>query len=263
MFSIGRTAIAIAASALMLGGCAENAYLYRPAQQATAVVSGLPAARYPVPAERPTGEVLVLSSGVTEIKPSDVPTRALFVRLVVTNNSDDAAWGVDTRRQIAVLGGQRISPSYVNAYGQALPVIQVPRGDKRTIDLYYPVPAGMESNGDVPQFDVAWNIQTSGRLVAERTSFDRMRVEPAYVARGPYGYGYYGYGPGWPYPYYGYGWYDPFWGPRYGIGIHSHWGYGGYYGGHYGGHYGWGGGFGGGGHGVGRPSYFRAGARPR
>ena len=91
----------------------------------------------------------------------------------------------------------------------------------------------------MPQFDFAWNVQTAARPIAERTAFDRVRVEPVYAS----GYPYYGYG------YRPYGYYDPFWHPYpyYGgvyIGVGHYWGRG--YGG-YGGHgfrgYGGGGGF--------------------
>ena len=259
MEHLGRIKLAFwaACAALTLGGCAENRYLYRPAQQATAQVSGLPAARYAVPPERPQGEVLVVSTGITEIKPDNVKQRALFARVIVTNNTDDTPWQLDTRKQAAVLGSSRIAPTYVNTFGQPLPVLEIPKGEKRTIDFYFPVPAGMESNNDVQQFDLSWNIETGTRTIAERTSFDRYRVEPVYSG------GYYGYGYGYPgYPYYPYrwGWYDPFWGPHYSIYYGGGWGWGR---GHYGG--GWYGG-GGGGHiggGGGRGSYTRPSVRPR
>src|SRR5688500_14300214 len=98
----------------LLGACAETNYLYRPSQQATAQVSGLPAARYSIPPEKPQGEVLVVSTGVTEIKPDNVPTRALFTRVIVSNNSDDTTWRLDTRKQAAIMGGNRVAPTYVN-----------------------------------------------------------------------------------------------------------------------------------------------------
>ena len=225
----------------LLGACAETNYLYRPSQQATAQVSGLPAARYSIPPERPQGEVLVVSTGVTEIKPDNVPQRALFARVIVSNNSDDTAWRLDTRKQAAVMGGKRVAPAYVNTFGEPLPVIEIPKGEKKTIDFYFPLPPGTETNGDLPQFDLAWNVETATRPYAERTAFDRFRVEPVY--RGPAYGGYYGYGG---YPYYSrWGWYDPWWGPHYGVGIH-HYGYGGW---GYGGYGGWG--YGGGGWGRG------------
>jgi len=230
----------------LLGACAETTYLYRPSQQATAQVSGLPAARYSIPAERPTGEVLVVSTGVTEIKPDNAPQRALFARVIVSNNSDDTTWRLDTRKQAAVMGGNRVAPTYVNTFGEALPVVEIAKGEKRTIDFYFPLPAGTETNGDLPQFDLSWNIDTGTRPIAERTSFDRFRVEPVY--RGSYYGGYYG-GGYYGHPYYSrWGYYDPFWGPHYGLGIHHHYGYGGW---GYGRGWGYGGGWGGGGWGGG------------
>ena len=246
----------LAATSTLLGACADNTYLFRPAQQATANVSGLPAARYSIPPEKPQGEVLVVSTGVTEIKPENSPQRALFARVIVTNNTDETPWRIDTRKQAAVFGNNRVAPTYVNTFGEALPIVQIAKGEKRTLDFYFPVPAGTETNGDISQFDLSWNVETSGREIAERTAFDRYKVEPVYrsaYASGPYVY-----------PYGRWGWYDPYygpypyWGPSVGVYYGTGWGWGrGYYGGGYygGGHYG-GGGIGGGGRGGGytRPS---------
>src|SRR5262249_18275121 len=109
---------------------------------------------------------------------------------------------------------------------------------------YYRLPGKVDPDDAMPEFDLAWNVQTGSRLVAERTSFDRMRVEPVYVG----GY-YYPYGPYWG-PYW---WYDPFWRPYgyYGavyIGGSRYYGGGYYRGGYYGGGY----------RGYGRGSYIRA-----
>jgi uncharacterized membrane protein YgcG len=262
MEQFGRTKLLLLAiAAAALSGCAENRYLFRPSQQATAQVSGLPAARYAIPPERPQGEVLVVSTGVTEIKPDNKSQRALFARVIVSNNSDETTWQLDTRKQAAVLGNNRIAPTYVNTFGQPIPVVEIPKGEKRTIDFYFPVPAGTESNGDLPQFDLSWNVETGTRAIAERTSFDRYRVEPVYSG------GYYGYGYGYGYPYYPYRWgmYDPFWGPHYSLYYGRGWGYGGgfYGGGFYGGGGGFYGGGGGGYGGGGRGGYSRPAVRPR
>ncbi|HMJ51931.1 MAG TPA: hypothetical protein VK540_07630 [Polyangiaceae bacterium] len=222
MGQFGRTKLLfLTIAGITLGGCAENNYLYRPAQQATAQVSGLPAARYAIPPERPQGEVLVVSTGVTEIKPDNVAARALFARVIVSNNSDDTVWRLDTRKQAAIFGGTRVAPTYVNTFGEALPTVEIAKGEKRTIDFYFPLPAGTETNGDLPQFDLSWNVDTGTRPIAERTSFDRYRVEPVYSGGG-YGYGY-----GYPYyPYSRWGWYDPFWGPHYSLHYGGGWGWG-------------------------------------
>src|SRR6266540_12581 len=254
MFDRVSAGLVVAAACTLLGACAETSYVYRPSQQATASVSGLPAARYPVPPERPMGEVLVVSSGVTEIQASEGRRRLLFVRMLISNSSDESSWSLDTRQQVAFIGGQRVSPAYVNPFKQPLPIVPIALGERRAVDFYFPLPPGRDSNDEVPVFEIAWSVQTSERLVAERTSFDRMRVEPVYA--GSY-YGYYGY-PGWGPYYYGY---DPFW-PHYGYGVYV--GYGGHYPYGYGGHYRGGyGGYGYGGHSVGRTPYLRATPRVR
>ena len=185
-----------------VAGCSANSYVYRPAEQATANVGGLPAARYGVPPEKPTGSVLVASPGIVEMKfGNDSKTRALSVRMVVANNADEAAWKVDTREQRAVVaGGGQSAPFYVNSDGQDSPVVEVARGQKRTVDLYYPMPASANDAKHVPEFDVLWQVHTGERVVTERTPFDRLEVEPVYAS--PYGDAW-SYGPFW--------WHDPFW----------------------------------------------------
>jgi len=194
-------------ASLALAACAEDEYIYRPAEQATAQVGGLRAARYGIPPERPLGSVLVASSGLARVGfDHGGEQRMLAIRLVVSNNTDDTAWTVDTREQRAiVLGGGETRPVYANADGGLSPLLQVPRGKKMTIDLFYPLPTEQQEAKRVPQFDVIWQVQTGERLVAERTPFERQEIETE-----PYPYGAYagGYWPYW--------WYDPLWpGPSY------------------------------------------------
>jgi len=202
-----------------IGGCAEGPYVYRPAQ-ATTSVGGLPASRQPIPRDKPSGDIVVASSGITEVKGAEQPTRAIFVRVVVSNRTDDAAWGVDTRKQTALIAGQPITAAYVNAYEGyegTTSVVRVPRGQSRTMDFYFPLPASMQADDDVPPFELSWNVQAGRQVVADRTPFNRVAVEPVYASGPPYPYGYYG----------PYGYYDPFWPPVYvAIGV----GYGHYYG---------------------------------
>src|SRR5260221_347333 len=188
-------------ASLVLGACAEDEYIYRPAEQATAWVGGLPAARYGIPPERPLGTVLVASSGLARVGFSNgAEQRMLAIRMVVSNNADDTPWTVDTREQRAiVLGAGESRPLYANADGGLSPLLQIPRGRKATIDLFYPLPVERQEAKRVPEFDVIWQVQTGERLVAERTPFERLEIEPE-----PFPYG--AYGAYWPY-----WWYDPLW----------------------------------------------------
>jgi hypothetical protein len=217
MHGRGWTSILVLALAL-LGGCSEGPYVYRPAQTA-ASISGLPAARQPIPRDRPSGEIMVATSGVTEIKSADQPARAIFVRVVIANRTDEAPWSFDTRKQAAIIAGQPTTAAFVNAYEGyegTTSVVRVPRGQSRTIDFYFPLPAGAQTDDRLPPLELSWNVQTARELVADHTTFNRVQVEPVYASSYPYYYGPYGY-------------YDPFWPPVY-FGVHVGYGYPRYYG---------------------------------
>src|SRR5450432_935837 len=147
----GLTSVLVLSGALF-GGCAEGPYVYRPAQAATSV-NGLPAARQPVPRDKPSGDIAIATSGVTEIRVSEQPTRAIFVRVIVSNRTDEAAWAFDTRKQSAIIAGQPTMAAYVNAYQGyegATSIVRVPRAQSRTVDFYFPLPAGVEADDNLP-----------------------------------------------------------------------------------------------------------------
>lgn len=139
--------------------------------------------------------------------------RMISVRMVVENNADDQPWQLDTREQRVVVGASGESvPAYVNTDGQGAPLVQIVRGKKASVDLYYPLPGNLEGADQVPEFDFVWQVHTGPRLIAERTPFDRTRIEPVYAQSYYYGWGYE--------PYW---WYDPLWpGPTYSIGVGFH-----------------------------------------
>jgi hypothetical protein len=200
---------------VMLLGCAADKYIYSPAEQTTSTVSGLPAGRYEIPPERPHGTVVVASSGVVEVKfTGNVKSHMLSVRMVVTNNEDDTAWTFDTRAQRVIFaGGGESTPAYVNTDSNTLPVVDVPRSQKRSAELFYPLPATSKGAKELPEFDFLWNVQTAERPIAERTPFNRFELEPVFAA--PYAYGW-SYGQYW--------WQDPMWpGPTYSIGAPVYW----------------------------------------
>jgi len=170
----------------MLAECAAaNEYRYAP-EHATVSLDGEPATRIAIPPERPEGQVSVASFGITDVQ--RVP--ALHVRMVVSNDGDSQPWTVDTRQQILDAGGQQLRPAFVSSDANELPAITIPTRQKRTIDLYYPRPTG-----NVSQFDLIWQVDTSTRPVAQRTAFQRF-AEPETDAQYTTFWG----------PYY---WYDP------------------------------------------------------
>jgi hypothetical protein len=180
--------------------CASQQYYYRPEEQASARLAGHPAARYTIPPEQPRGDVRVATFGVTELE-TDTGERlpALHVRLVASNDSGERTWTLDTRDLHVQLEGRPPQrAAFVNATVVDLPVLKLPPGQSRTVDAYFPLPDDLQGARDIPQFDVMWSVQTDDRRVAERTPFERMRVEPDVRATVAYGYGV---APYW--------WYDP------------------------------------------------------
>jgi hypothetical protein len=191
-------------------GC-ESSYVYRPESHAQARIQGRQAAEYPLPTPAtPQGSIRIASYGVSKVTPqaNDHGTmHALHVREVVDNESN-RPWTIDTRAQaIELRDGQRIGAAYVRSDANTLPIVTVPPAGKRTLDLLFPLPASEEKASHIPEFDVIWRVDAGGVEVAQRTPFQRLRVEPYYASVG------------WGYPYDGafawgpYGWMDPLWGP--------------------------------------------------
>lgn len=198
---------AVALLLVMTAGCASARYVYEPEENATARVSGTPAAYYPIPPQAPRGGVRVATMGIVELKPLDKqgPSfRAMHARMIVDDNADTAAWQVDTREQIGSIPRHGQSrPAFASAKPGPAPIVTIPPGTNATFDLYYPLPADMQDAAEIPRFELLWKVGTSQGPIAERTTFERVRIEPS-PPPGAYAYGGW-WGPG------AYGWYDPFW----------------------------------------------------
>lgn len=190
---------------LATAACASHEYVYEPASQVTGQVAGRAAANYQIPPELPQGDARVATFGIAKIRPRGAPDnayiRALHVRLVVANNSDQP-WTLDTREQRVVLPGNGQSrPAFASVQGASPPMITIEPGNARSINLFFPLPPTMQKPERIPQFDVVWQVQTSTRVVTERTPFERVEIVPEYTYASPY----VGFGPSWYDPYYPYG----------------------------------------------------------
>jgi len=192
-----------------LGACAHH-YDYQPAERDLVPFQGRAAARYPVPPERPEGEVRVVTFGMQDLSPTGGGSLmpALHVRLLVANNGDATPWNVDTRQVLIDIAGEGSSPAvYVNSDVGTLPNITIAQGEQRTIDFFFPLPGSMQGEAAIPHFDVKWQVVTGTRPIAGRTPFDRfdLQAPPPRVAVA------FRWGPHW--------WFDPFY-PRAGVFIH-------------------------------------------
>jgi hypothetical protein len=189
--------------AVLVAGCAGD-YIYRPAENATAQIHGRTAARYEIPQQAPQGDVRVASFGIAKVERQDTgeKQRMVHVRMIVANNSQQP-WTVDTREvriELPQVGQE--TASIVRAQNAQGPIVQVAPMGQEQLDLFYPLPPGIDKASRLPEFSALWTVHTPQQTVTERTPFDRLQVYPTYA----YGYGY---GP-W-YGWYGWGgpWHDP------------------------------------------------------
>jgi hypothetical protein len=181
-------------AALVVPACGEAPYVYQPTALVSASVEGLPASRYEVPPESPRGEAMVASFGVTHMDRLGGDAEFVHARLVVANNNDEQPWTIDPGQQLLALPGHTpIAPGFVNAGVQVQPQVSIPPGQKVAVDLFYPLPEDVPKASALPGFDLLWQVQTPKRAVAERTSFERLRLAPP------------------PDPYFAYAWADRWW----------------------------------------------------
>ncbi|MBX3187748.1 MAG: hypothetical protein KF819_12065 [Labilithrix sp.] len=186
----------------------ERPFVYAPATTSLAIVEGRPAAYARIPPDAPRGDVRIATFGIAGLRRADDTSdegviRAIHLRLVVSND-DDSTWLVDTREQRVTLPGDGESrPAFASTDKGVAPLVDVPPGDKREIDLFFPLPEHLEKASELPAFDVVWEVHAGERAVVARAPFERLTVV---AARDPYYYR--GWGRGWEPPFY----YDPlFW----------------------------------------------------
>jgi hypothetical protein len=157
--------------------CATDSQsLFRPTEQVSGLVEGVPAARYPVPPEAPRGDVNVSSRGVVSVQPQEGgrEARMMHLRIAVANENDVGPWTVDAREQRVVYrGGATLSPAIVSTSAPGAPLLTVAPGQVATLDLHYQLPPGVDRAREVPRFELRWAVRTPARVVAERTPFER------------------------------------------------------------------------------------------
>lgn len=194
-------------SVLALGasGCAAS-QAYRPAEHATGRMRGHVAAEYPIPPRAPRGEVRIASFGVARLVPQSGAAPAIdamHVRLEVANRSGEP-WTLDLADQLAVVrGAGEVRPALARSDAGDLPWVSIAPGGRRTIDLFFPLPASARKPSRLPELDVIWQVRAGAQIVIERTPFARLAVEPAMASAGADYYGA-------PYTFGPYGWRDPF-----------------------------------------------------
>ena len=184
-----------AAIVLAFAVCAcETRYAYVPAAGPASVLDGRAAADYTV--GNPTeGAMRVAAYGVDPLTPTNAPEQrldALHVRVVVSNTGAQP-WTLDTREQSLTLGERGTStPAFAVADrgdGSAAPVLTVPPRTTRTVDLFFPLPAGLASEADIPSFAATTRVHADVGLITQSTPFSRIEDDGAnYESRSDWAY---------------------------------------------------------------------------
>jgi hypothetical protein len=157
----------------LLSGCAPE-YTYLPVTGATIAGSRV-AVQYNLPnAAAPRGILQLVSYDVVELGPD---TRAIHVRAVVINN-DTTSWTLDPREQsVEVAGtseGARAQSRVIEGHGP--PLVTVPSGTKRVVDLYFDLPRDLWHLKHLPAFDLMSTVHTPDGPSTHRTPFQRFEV---------------------------------------------------------------------------------------
>ncbi len=98
--------------------------------------------------------------------------------MVVTDDSSEP-WLLDTREQRAVLAGNDQSrPAYASTPVASPPIVQIPPGATRTIDLFFPLAASKSPPTSTPPFDVIRRVHVGARVVTERASSASVTLVP-------------------------------------------------------------------------------------
>jgi len=158
--------------------CADSSnYLYRPAENATAMTDGYAAARYSIPVASPHGDVRIASFGVRGVAQEENGREwpAVHVRMIVANQSGAAAWTVDPNEVLIEVRGEKPKPpAVVNVDGSDAPQIRIAPGEQRTLDFFYPLAEDQDDASNVPAFDVLWTVHTDTMTLTQRTPFERL-----------------------------------------------------------------------------------------
>jgi hypothetical protein len=149
----------------------------------------------PSPAPLPGGTVGLVSFGIAELAPSELPAMpALHVRFTVANERDAVPWQLDLR-DLKLELSERVftAPLFANSDVLGMPLLSIRRDERRMFDVYFALPPTVNDDTALETFRIHWAVTTSeGRRTAV-VAFARieMRARAYADARGA------GWGPRW------------------------------------------------------------------
>jgi hypothetical protein len=125
-------------------------YYYRPADSSKQV------AEYKIPEQAPRGQVRLRSAGIVQMPAAAHEQGAALHVVMSVVNLGAHPWRIDTKTQTLTSPEGEMQPALAIAEGvSGMPVVEVPVGEARIINLYYALPRAAKF------VDVRWEIQTA------------------------------------------------------------------------------------------------------
>ncbi len=160
--------------------CSSTPYSYVPAEQQVVSAEVDRSVGYVIPSGDRKGRLRIKSHGVVEIRPKEeqAGVRTLHLRMELENSGTEP-WVLNSREQILELPEHGESrPAYLNTDAElrVLPMIVVNPGIRRTVDLFYPLPAGIDQASEIPGFAFNWRMQVPEQVVKSVVNFDRVGI---------------------------------------------------------------------------------------
>jgi hypothetical protein len=120
------------------------------------------------------GKVMLRSPGIERLPTATSgDERALHVVMTVANDCQHP-WRIDSRTERVVFpdGSERAPVLAMPAQGEG-PVLVVPPGSERTVDLYFPVPPEEARESQLPSFATRWQVETERGTLRGQTPFNQ------------------------------------------------------------------------------------------
>ena len=155
-------------------GCAGNQYYFAPKEATPLTPAGVLGATFAIPEGQEKNSVRIFAMGVRQFQ----DRKALVVRYYFENFSA-AAWKLDVRRQrLRPAGGATEIEALGPVDSPKTPVIQIPFGVSRLVDLGFPI------NGALEGFELSWEITTPKKAAQGTTDCVRALLPdgPAYAS---------------------------------------------------------------------------------
>jgi hypothetical protein len=171
--------LSILSFATILSGCAHN-YFYMPETAGDGAMHSHGGVIFSIPPTQPKFKMKLTSLGV---KDGLLGIRMYIIR---TSNSTTHIPNIheeflDPKEQILILSasGQRLLPVKTHASTAKKPLVALTAAKKQAIEFFFRLPSGMDKEGDIQSFSLAWKIHFSeSGYAAQISRFDRSDSRP-------------------------------------------------------------------------------------